>query len=111
MKHPTHKDFFWSYGFCGVLASGLVVYWMLGYEGDSLSETIAASVLSILAGLCILQVGVAGIVVELGQRNSDSSFTVVRRLASLVPKGRSRSDQAKSASPQVRKSASQGNYP
>jgi hypothetical protein len=55
---------------------------------DSLADIIAASVLSILTGLCILQVGVAAIIVELGRRNFDSSFAVVRRLACLVPKSR-----------------------
>lgn len=83
MKRPTHKNFIWSYGFCVLLASGLVRYWLLGYEGGSLAETIAATVLSVLAGLCILQVVVAAIIVEVGQRNRDLPFTVVRRIASI----------------------------
>jgi hypothetical protein len=96
MKRPTHKEFLWSYGFCGALGSGLVLYWLLGYEGDSLAETIAASAISFLAGLCILQVGVAAIIVELGRRSSDTSFTVVRRLAGIAPNWSRRSDQDKS---------------
>jgi len=93
IKRPTHKDFFWSYGFCGLLACGLVGYWLLSYEGGSLAETIAASVLSVLAGLCILQVVVAAIIVEAGQRSSQSPFAVVRRLDSIVLKRPNRADR------------------
>lgn len=98
MKRPNHNDFAWSYGFCGLLASGLVGYWLLGYEGGSLAETIVASVLSVLAGLCILQVGVAAIIVEVGQRNRDSSFTVVRRIAGIGSRRSNRTDQDKTVS-------------
>ncbi len=98
MKRPTHKDFFWSYGFCGLLACGLVGYWLLDYEGGSLAETIAASVLSVLAGLCILQVGAAAMIVEAGQRSYESPFSVVRRLDSIVSKRHNRVDRDKPVS-------------
>lgn len=81
MKRPTHKDFLWSYGFCAILTAGLVWYWAFTNDVESLATTIAASVVSILAGLCVLQVVLAAIVVELGQRNSQPSFAIVRRLA------------------------------
>lgn len=81
MKRPTHKDFLWTYGFCSILTVGLVLYWLFAHDVESLATTIAASVVSILAGLCVLQGILAAIVVALGQRNSQPSFAIARRIA------------------------------